>query len=371
MDLDFSDEQQMLREMARGVCADFAPLTVVRELEDDPVGYPDDFWKQLAALDLIGLTIPAAYGGSEMTCLEAAILYEELGRSLAPSPHFASAVLSAGTLVRAGSEEQRQRWLPAIATGEAILAPAWIEPHHGFGSAGVQTSARADGGAVVLDGIKWHVPFASSATRLVVLARSGDGVELYLVDPKAEGVTLEQQLTIASDTQYAVTFDSVRLPAEDRIGGAGAGWDTWNEVMLDGMILLAALAVGGAQHALEITVQYSKDREQFGKPLGSFQALSHYLADGKTAVDGATLLVHEAAWARATGRPVERLAPMAKLFACQTFRDITATAQQIFGGVGFTVEYDIQLYFRRAKQLQISWNDSRRLEELIARAVVD
>ncbi len=128
MDLDFSDEQQMLREMARGVCADFAPLDVVRELEDDPVGYPEGFWKQLAALDLIGLTIPAAYGGSEMTSLEAAILYEELGRSLAPSPHFASAVVSAGVLVAAGSEEQKQRWLPAIAAGDAILTPAWIEP---------------------------------------------------------------------------------------------------------------------------------------------------------------------------------------------------------------------------------------------------
>ncbi|HVN50581.1 MAG TPA: acyl-CoA dehydrogenase family protein [Acidimicrobiales bacterium] len=371
MDLDFTDEQQMLREMARGVCADFAPLTVVRELEDDPVGYPVDFWKQLAALDLIGLTIPTAYGGSEMTCLEAAILYEELGRSLAPSPHFASAVIAAGLLVAAGSEDLRQHWLPQVVSGEAILTPAWIEPHHGFGPDGVQATARPDGDAIVLDGTKWHVPFASSATRLVVLARGAEGVGLYLVDPHTDGVSLEQQMTIASDTQYAVTLDGVRVSAADRIGDAGSGWDTWTEVMGDGMILLAAQAVGGAQFALEITVQYAKDREQFDKPLGAFQAISHYLADAKTAVDGATLLVHEAAWARATGQPVDRLAPMAKLFACQTFRDVTAMAQQVFGGVGFTVEYDIQLYFRRAKQLQISWYDSRHLESLVAAAVLD
>ena len=371
MDLDFTDEQQMLREMARGVCADFAPLTVVRELEDDPVGYPAEFWKQLAALDLIGLTIPAAYGGSEMTCLEAAILYEELGRSLAPSPHFASAVIAAGLLVAAGSEDQKQHWLPQVVSGEAVLTPAWIEPHHGFGPDGVQATARPEGDAVVLDGTKWHVPYASSATRLVVLARGAEGVELYLVDPRAEGVTVDQQLTIASDTQYAVTLHGVRVPVSDRVGGPGSGWEAWAEVMLDGMILLAALAVGGAQYALEITVQYAKDREQFDKPLGAFQALAHYLADAKTAVDGATLLVHEAAWARATDRPVGRLAPMAKLFACQTFRDVTAMAQQIFGGVGFTVEYDIQLYFRRAKQLQISWYDSRHLEALVAHEVLD
>jgi alkylation response protein AidB-like acyl-CoA dehydrogenase len=141
--------------------------------------------------------------------------------------------------------------------------------------------------------------------------------------------------------------------------------------MHEGAILAAAQAVGGAHYAMEITVQYAKDRHQFDKPLGAFQALAHYLADGSTAVDGAEVLVHEAAWARSEGRDVSKLAPMAKLFACQTFRDVTATAQQIFGGIGFTVEFDIQLYFRRAKQLQISWWDSRHLEELVAAAVLD
>ena len=141
--------------------------------------------------------------------------------------------------------------------------------------------------------------------------------------------------------------------------------------MLDGIILLAAQAIGGARYALEITVQYAKDREQFDKPLGAFQAIAHYLADAVTAVDGAETLVYEAAWARADGRSIDRLAPMAKLFACQTFRDVTAMAQQVFGGVGFTLEYDIQLYFRRAKQLQISWWDDRALEELVAATLLD
>jgi alkylation response protein AidB-like acyl-CoA dehydrogenase len=373
MDLDFNEEQDMLREMVRGVCADFAPLEVVREMEDDPRGYPDAFWKQLAALDLIGLTLPVSYGGSEMTALEGAIVYEEFGRSLAPSPHFASAVVSAGVLMAAGSDDQKQTWLPAIAKGEAILVPAWLEPGNGFGPDGVQLTATptADGTGYVVDGVKWHVPFASSADRFVVVARTGDGIDLFLVDPAAGGVSLEQQLTIASDTQYAVTFTAVPVAAADRIGGAGSGWTTWTGVMDDALILLAAQAVGGAQYALDITVQYSKDREQFDKPLGAFQALAHGMANAKTAVDGARLLVHQAAWARADGRPVDQLAPMAKLFACQTFRDVTAMAQQIFGGVGFTLEYDIQLYFRRAKQLQNTWGDSRRLEDLVAASVLD
>ncbi len=378
MDLDFSEEQEMLRELVRGVCSTYADLDVVRAMEDDPVGYPPELWKQLGELDLIGLTLPAAYGGSEMSLLEAAVVYEEMGRALAPSPHFVSAVLGAGALVAAGSDGQRDDWLSRLASGEAIFSVAWLEPGGSFGPAGVQLTATAgsEGGTdvLVLDGTKRHVPFASSAERLVVLARTGPGerdVDLFLVDPNAPGVELVQQFTMASDTQYEVRFNGVRVPATDRLGTAGSGWATWDELMYDGAILMAAQAVGGAQYALEITVQYSKDREQFDKPLGAFQALAHYMADAKTAVDGATLLVYEAAWARANGRDVRKLAPMAKLFACQTFRDTTAMAQQIFGGVGFTLEYDIQLYFRRAKAQQLNWWNDRHLEELIAAATLD
>jgi alkylation response protein AidB-like acyl-CoA dehydrogenase len=346
----------------------------VRAVEDDPVGYPLELWKQLGALDLIGLMVSPEYGGSGMSLLDGVVVYEELGRALAPSPHFVSAVMSAGVLERNGSAEQQADLLPKIVAGDAILTPAWIEPHHGFGPRGVQLAARSDGDDVVLDGVKWHVPFAAAATQLVVLARTGAGdtdVDLFLVDPNASGVTLTQQLTIGSDAQYQVELTGVRVPASARIGGAGTGWAAWSETMYDGIVLLAAYAMGGARYAFEITLQYSKDRHQFDKPLGAFQAIAHYLADASTTVEGGTILVHEAAWNRAQGRPIDSLAPMAKLFACQTFRDVTAMAQQVFGGVGFTNEYDIQLYFRRAKQLQITWWDDRYLEELIAAATLD
>jgi alkylation response protein AidB-like acyl-CoA dehydrogenase len=374
LDLTFSPEQEMLRETVRGVCATTCPLSVVRELEDDPVGYSPELWKQLAHLDLIGLLLPEEYGGSGMGAVEGVVLYEEFGRSLAPSPHFVSAVLCGGALARSGSDELRREWLPAIVSGEAVLSPAWLEPDHGFTSRGVQMRAVPDGDGFRLSGVKRHVAFARSAARLVVLARTGDGphaIDLFLVDPSADGVSLTQQLTIGSDAQYRVDLEAVRVTEADRIGPASSGWGTWSQVMQDGVILAAAQAVGGAQYALEITVQYAKDRHQFDKPLGAFQALAHYLADGATTVDGAEVLVHEAAWARSAGRDVAKLAPMAKLFACDTYRDLTATAQQIFGGIGFTVEFDIQLYFRRAKQLQLSWFDTRTLEELVAAAVLE
>ena len=374
LNLDFTEEQDMLREMVRGLLGQYASNEQVRAMEDDPVGYSTDLWGQLRELDLLGLLLPAEYGGSEMSMLEGVIVYEELGRSLAPTPHLVSCVVSAGAIVRAGSEEQRSEWLPKLATGQVILTPAWLEPENGFGPRGVQVRAQATDDGFTISGTKQHVYFAAAADRLVVLARTGDAedaIDLFLVDPGAEGVTLTQKMSISSDTQYRVDLDGVRVTATDRIGEAGTGWSTWERVMEEAMILVAAFAAGGTEHALDITVQYSKDREQFDKPLGAFQALAHNMADAKTALDGAKLLVYEAAWAHSQGRSLTSLAPMAKSYSCASFRDTTAMAQQIFGGVGFTLEYEIQLYFRRAKQLQISWNDTRRCEELIAAAVLD
>jgi alkylation response protein AidB-like acyl-CoA dehydrogenase len=342
-------------------------------LEDDPVGYSLELWRELGKLDLIGLLLPERYGGAGMGALEGTVLYEEFGRSLAPTPHFVSAVLSGRALARSGNEMQKSEWLPRIVTGEAILTPAWLEPNNGFGAAGVQVRAVADSQGWTLSGEKCHVAFAGAATALLVLARTGDesdAVDLFLVDRSAPGLTLSQQFSLASDTQFHVELNAVAVTEADRIGPAGSGWATWDAVMHDAIILLGAQAMGGASYALEIAVQYAKDRKQFDKPLGAFQSIAHYLADAVTAVDGGFQLVHEAAWASSEGRSVAQLAPMAKLFACQTFRDVTATAEQIFGGVGFTVDFDIQLYFRRAKVLQLNWWDDAYLEELVAESIL-
>ncbi len=374
MDLDFSEEQEMLRETVRNVCEKFAPVEVVRKLEDDPVGFPTDLWGQLGQLGLLGLTLPEQYGGSGMTMLDAAVVYEEFGRSLAPTPHFVSSMVSATAILIAGSDAQKSDILPKVAAGETILTPAWLEPQNGYGAKGVQMRAVRDGDAYVLNGVKRHVSFASSANQVLALVRTGDGdkdVSLLLVDRESAGLELSQQMTLASDTQYRLDFKDVRVPVANLIGAENSGWATWDVVMHDAVILAAAQAMGGAEKALEMTVQYSLEREQFGKPLGAFQALSHYMADASTNVEGGRTLVYEAAWASSEGKSISRLAPMAKLFACQTYRDLTAMAEQIHGGMGFSIEYDIQLYFRRAKQLQLSWWDSRYLEELIAADVLD
>jgi alkylation response protein AidB-like acyl-CoA dehydrogenase len=374
LDLDFSPEQEMLRRTVRDVLQRHCPLDVVRDMEDNPTGYPLSLWTQLGELDLIGLLLPEEFGGSGMTLLEGVALYEELGRALAPTPHFVSAVLSGGVLAVAGSEAQKTQWLGGLASGESVFSPAWLEPENGFSPRGVELRATADGDGFRLNGTKRHVAFAAAADCLVVLARTGDevgAIDLFLVDPTSVGVSLRQQFTVASDTQYEVTLTDVRVTEDERIGAAGSGWATWQEVLEGGLILLAAQAVGGARYALEITTQYAKDRQQFDKPLGAFQALAHNLADAVTALDGAEQLVHEAAWAGANGRSLTSVAPMAKLFACSTFRDITAMAQQIFGGIGFTLDFEIQLYFRRAKQQQVMWSNDRTLEDAVAAALLD
>ncbi len=371
MDLTLSEEQQMIQDMSRALLDEHCPVDVVREMENDPKGYPDALWKQMAEAGLTGVLIPESHGGGGLGMLEAALIYEELGRAMAPTPHFVSAVLSAGLLLEAGSEAQQEEWLAKIAGGEAILTPAWLEPDRGFGPEGVKLTAKREGDAYVLTGVKRHVNYASSADRLVVLARSDDGVELLLVDPASDGMKLTQVLSQSNEPHYRVDFSDVRVPASARLGAAGTGWDTWSRVLHDGLILQAAQAIGGAARCLEGTVEYAKVRKQFDKPLGAFQALAHYMADASTHIDGGRVLVHEAAWNRAQGRSIVRLAPMAKLFACNTYQWVTRKCAQIWGGVAFTIEYDTQMYFRRAKEMQLSWWNPPYLEELIATDVLD
>jgi alkylation response protein AidB-like acyl-CoA dehydrogenase len=262
MDLDFTPEQEMLRDAVAGVSARHCGLDVVRAMEDDPIGYPDAFWTQLGELGLLGMTLPEEYGGSAMSMLDGVVVYTELGRALAPSPHFVSSVMSAGVLAAAGSAAQRDEWLPKISAGEAIITPAWLEPHGGFGPQGVQLAATADGDGWRLDGAKRHVAFARAADRLLVLARTAEGPSFFVVDPGTPGVTLTQLMSISSDTQYRVDFEGVQAGADSLVGTAGDAWSTWDAVMHDGLVLLAAQAVGGAQYAHAIATQYSKDRFQ-------------------------------------------------------------------------------------------------------------
>ncbi|HVU61533.1 MAG TPA: acyl-CoA dehydrogenase family protein [Mycobacteriales bacterium] len=374
MDLDFTPEQDLLRDSVRRACERHCGLDVVRKLENDPVGYSTELWQQLGELGVTGLVIDEQYGGSGMSMIDAAVVYEEFGRAIVPSPHLVSAVLAAGLVGRSVNESLKSDLLPRIASGEAVVTVASLEPDNSFASSGVQLKATRDGDTWKLSGAKRHVPFAQAAGSMIVLARTDggrdeSGIIALLVDGTASGVTLTQQLTVASDAQFRVDFDNVAASAV--VHEPGEAWSAWHATMLDGATLLAAQAAGGARAALQLARDYANTREQFDKPLAAFQAISHYLADAVTTVDGAQTLAWEAAWARSEDQSIETLAPMAKSYACQTFRKVTATAVQIFGGNGFTVEFDIQLYFRRAKSMQINNWDERYCNELVAASLLD
>ena len=375
LDLDFDQEQELLRQTVRDVLGRYCPLEVVRQLEDDPVGYPSPLWEQLGELDLIGLLLPEEYGGSGMSLIEGVALYEELGRALAPTPHFASAVMSGGVLAAAGSEAQKDRWLRPVAAGEAILTPAWLEPENGFSPLGVQTKAVEEGAGFRPQRREAPRPIRLRSRPFGRPGRAGSrplAIDLFLVDPAAPGVSLRQQHSIASDTQYEVT-------SERRRGGNGgphrAGRSCGGR---SGRACSSRPSSFWRRRPSGARATRSRSRPSTPRTAssstsrsGAFQALAHYLADAVTSLDGAEQLVHEAAWAGANGRPLTSLAPMAKLFACATFRDITAMAQQIFGGIGFTLDFDIQLYFRRAKQQQLMWANDRALEDAVAAALLD
>jgi alkylation response protein AidB-like acyl-CoA dehydrogenase len=358
MDLQFTEEQEMLRQTVRELCAKHSTPEVVRATEKDALGYSKTLFEQLARTELFGLTIPEEFGGAGQSALENVVVYEELGRAIAASPHFVSAVISAGVIARGGSEEQKKEWLPKIASGEAIVTPAWLEA---AGSPGPESViARAENGR--LTGEKTLVAFANSATRLLVTARDGADVSLFLVKP--EDVSLTPVSTISLDAQYNVAL-------ENTPGEKVAAWTAWEDTSHDAMIALAGYATGGAERALELAIEYAKEREQFGRKIGSFQGIAHPLADMATEIQGGKVLAYEAAWARANDKPIGPLAAMAKMYTADVFKRTTKVGQQVFGGVGFTLEIDMQLYFRRAKQLELIWWEPRYLERLIAAAELD
>jgi alkylation response protein AidB-like acyl-CoA dehydrogenase len=363
MELSWTDEQQLLAQTVRDVCAKHSTPEIVRALEDDPVGFREQLWSELGSLGLLGLGIPEELGGAGASMLEQAIVCEELGRSLAPTPFIPSSVMAAAAIRIGGNDAQRAALLRGIAAGSEIVAPAWFE-HEGREAPGA-LQTRLEGGTVT--GIKVLVPYASSATRLLVVGSGEDGVRVVLVDPVGPGVRVTQERTMASDAAYEVTFDAA--PAEPLGGGR---WEIWEAALNEALVAVAAYAVGGASRAHELAVEYAKDREQFGRKIGSFQGIAHPLADTATDIEGARVLVWQAAWAHATGaRDAATLSAMAKLYACDAFKRTTKVGQQTFGGIGFIRDVDMQLYFRRAKQMELLWLGPRALEERIAAAELD
>jgi alkylation response protein AidB-like acyl-CoA dehydrogenase len=367
MDLDFSSEQTLLRDTVSRLCAQHCDIARVRALEDDARGCDEGVWHALAALGLCGIAIPEAHGGAGQGLLDCVLVMEEFGRAMAPSPWFGSCVLAARAIALAGSDAQQTAWLPRIARGEAVIACAWQAP--GASPDARQPACFVDAGGR-LHGRATLVPFAGSATDFLVPARDGEATVLLLVPAAAPGIGITALPNHARLNLAAVVFDGVALDAATRIDGARAD-AAWVRALREGMVVAAAESAGGAARVLELAVAYAKERQQFGQPIGAFQALAHDLANRATEVEGARYLVYHAAWAADAGHDFARLAPAAKLQAGDAYLRASDTSVHVHGGLGFSLDADPQLHYRRARHQQLMFGDPAWLERQIAAGVLD
>lgn len=368
-----NDEQRMLQDMVAKVCSRYCDSAAVRRVEGSESGHLPELWQQLIELGLSGLIIDEQYGGSQSGLLDLVLAYEQLGRVLAPTPHWVSCVLSARLIKHSGNSAMASELLPAIASGNSIVTTAWLEPEGSAESTGIQLEATLEPGGFVLQGEKALVPYVGIADLLIVLARVGKAPEevgLFAVPANAPGMAILLQPNHAGEALFHVGFNAVHVQAKQCLVQGEAAWSAWQNAMDGALIALAAQAVGGAAAVLEMSNDYAKERHAFDRPIGSFQSIAHYLADVATELESARVLAWEAAWAHDEGRPYRQLAAMAKLHACAVFRRATAVGVQIHGGMGFSLEADPQLYFRRAKQLQLLHWDPGFLEQRIADEVL-
>lgn len=372
MDLGLSEEQEMLKNFARDFLEKECPEKHVREMEEDERGYSPELWKKMAEQGWQGLIIPDSYGGTGMGFLDLIVLIEEFGRALVPGPFIPSTVGGAIALLEGGTDAQKSEYLPKIASGEHIWTFAFTEPSARFDAEGIALEAKEEGDSLVLNGTKLFIRDAHVADYMSVVARKPgttgeDGIAVVIVPAKSPGISLEALKTIASDKQFEVKFDNVRVPKANALQG---GWDLVKRIVNKATVIECAYLVGLAQRDFEISVQYAKDRIQFGRPIGSFQAIQHKAADMVTDVDGSRFIMYKAAWSVAENEPdAEQNVHMAKAWISEATRRVVAHGQQIHGGIGFTKEYIIQLYFRRQKAAELAYGDADYHRELVAQSL--
>lgn len=348
MNFDFSDEQKQMRDEARKFLAEKCPPKAVRAVLDGKAAYDKDLWKGLAEMGFLGVAIPEQFGGAGAGHLELCVIAEEMGRALAPVPFSSTVYLAAEALMLAGSDAQKQKWLPKIAAGDAIGTLALFEGKGNPSPKAIKFTASSG----ALNGTKKPVPDGAIADFAVVAARTGStgrdaDISLFLVDLKAGGIEVKELTNIdPTRGQAEITFSNVKA---EPLGAAGEGWGIITQVLDRAAVLLAFEQVGGADRALEMGRDYALDRIAFGRPIGSFQAVKHILADMYVSATLARSNCYYGAWALSTNAgELPEAAAAARISATQAFQHCAKNNIQVHGGMGFTWEFDCHMYYRRA-----------------------
>lgn len=353
MDFTLSEEQIMVRDLARGILEAEVTPERLKKVEAEPEWFDSMLWATLAEAGLLGLAVPADLGGMGFGFQELCALLHEIGRAVAPLPVLPSLVFGGLAITAFGTEEQKKEWLAPMAAGEAILTGALIDAAS-TDPAAPATRARQRGGTWVLDGEKRLVPAAALARRMLVPAATDDGVGIFLVDPHAAGVALTRQRTSTGEPLFTVTLSGVRAGERDLLGDdERGGGETTRWVHERALVALCATQIGVSEKALEITSGYVREREQFGVPIGSFQAVQHRAADGYIELEAMRWVTWRAAWKIAQGLPAERETTVAKFWAADGGARIASAVQHLHGGIGVDLDYPIHRYFLWSKALEL------------------
>jgi alkylation response protein AidB-like acyl-CoA dehydrogenase len=373
MELSFSEEQEIIRRNARNFLKKECPGILVRELEEDEEGFSPELWRKMAELGWMGLILPADYDGSGGSFLDLVVLLEEMGSACAPSWFFSTVVLGGQVVLAFGTPEQKNRLLPAVASGESRGTLALIEPWSGYDVTKIEMTSNGGANGFSIDGVKLFVPDAHIADWMVCVTRGkgengGDpGLELFLIDKKSPGISMTPLKTISGDKLFEVKLDGVKVSAENLLGGGEQDAGDLERVLQQASLAKCAEMVGGADRVLEMTVDYAKQRVQFNRPIGSFQSIQHHCANMLIDLDCSRYLTYYAAWMISEGIPCEKEIAMAKAFTSDAYINITTLGQQIHGGTGLIKEHDMQIYFRRAKASALSLGNATFQRKMVAR----
>jgi alkylation response protein AidB-like acyl-CoA dehydrogenase len=369
MNFAFTDEQEELRKTVRSFLENKSSEEAVREQMETEDGYDAAVWSQMGEqMGLQGLSIPEEFGGSGYGFVELGIVLEEMGRALLCAPFFSTAVLAANTLLQSGDDAAKAKYLPGIASGETIATLAYTEPSGKWDESGITMEATASGDGYTLSGTKSFVLDGNAADLIIVAAKTGAGTSLFAVQGDASGLT-KTNLSTMDQTRKQAKLDFDNTPAE-LIGEEGKGWDTLETVLDLAAVALAAEQVGGAQKVLEMAVDYAKVRVQFGRPIGSFQAIKHKCADMLLEVESAKSAAYYGMWcASEMNDELPSTASLAKAYCSEAYFHASAENIQIHGGIGFTWEHPAHLYFKRAKSSELLFGDPTYHREQLAQRI--
>ena len=376
MDVLLNEEEEMVKNAAREFLEGECPPSLARAMEVDDLGYPPELWRQMAQLGWLGMSLPESLGGQGLPLTYLGIIMEEVGRAIAPVP-FHSTMVAALTIAADGSQEQKQSVLPKVCQGDTVLTWALTERDPRFLPETIATEAVEQGDNFVISGTKMFVDNFGAAEKCLVVCRTAQasdddqGISLFLVDTGSAGISNVPLTAIARDKQSQVIFDNVSVPRSDLIGQVNQGWPVVETMIDRATLLLCAQMVGATRKDAEMGIEYAKNRAAFGRPIGSFQSIQHLCADMILWVDGAQLLTYEALWKMDQGLPSSIEISQAKSFCNDKCEAVVRSSQVIHGGIGFMMEFDLHLWFRRVTSWTMRLGTSFEHRSKIARALLD